>query len=154
MRRTRNRRKEGGSRSDDRGSKVRFKYVEVPEGRGQLKMKVAPMVKLGGSMDPRVNLNTARWGAVLGLIGLGFVLNLWFGALMTVVCQLLDWDPVFWSKWTSISFVVGLYGVHLFGVAGTHLSRGYRSWGVVAIASFWIGVLGWIPIGLLINWLS
>ena len=78
FRRIRNRRKESGSKPEGGDPKVKFNYLEVPEGRGQLKMNVAPMVKLGPTMEPPVNLNSARWGAVLGLIGVGFVLNLWF----------------------------------------------------------------------------
>jgi hypothetical protein len=117
-------------------------------------MKITPMVKLGGSINPPVDLNSVKWGGILGLIAMGFVANLWLGVMMTVIFQIFGQDPGFWEIWTVRSFVIGLYGVHLFGIAGHSLSRGYRSWGVIAITAFWVGLLAWIPLGLLINWLT
>ncbi|MGB6223215.1 hypothetical protein [Haloferula sp.] len=154
-RRPRNRRKEDrGSNPGDGKLSEKFNYVDVPEGRGRLKMNTAPMVKLGGRIDPPIDLKTVRWGGFLGLIAIGFVANLWISVLMSYVCQILGWDPGFWSERIGGAFVIGLYGVHLFGVAGTSLSRGYRSWGVIAIVAFWTGFLGWIPVGLLVSWLT
>ncbi|MEP4078969.1 hypothetical protein [Haloferula sp.] len=153
-RRIRNRRKEHRSETESGEPKVKFNYVDVPEGRGRVKMNVAPMVKLGGTLNPPIDRKTVRWGGVLGLIAMGFVMNLWMGVMLTLIYQLIGWDPSCWVEWTGRSFVIGLYGVHLFGVAGTSLSRGYRSWGVIAIAAFWVGLLGWIPVGMLMSWLS
>ena len=150
----RNRRKKSEPKPEDVTSKVKFNYVEVPEGRGQLKMKVGPMVKLGGTMEPPVERKTALWGAALGLVAMGFVISLWFGMLMSVLFEILGKDPEFWTNWIGGSFVTGLYGVHVFGIAGTNLSRGYRSWGVVAISAFWLSVLGSISIRLLVQWIT
>jgi hypothetical protein len=85
---------------------------------------------------------------------MGFVLNLWGGVLLSIIYQLIGWDPRCWDVWTYRSFIVALYGVHLFGVAGNSLSHGYRSWGVIAIFAFWVSFLGWIPVGILIWWLQ
>lgn len=133
---------------------MKFNYVEVPEGRGRREMQIAPMVKLGGTIEPPIDLKTIRCGGFLGLIAIGLVLNMWMGVLLSIVYQLIGWDPSCWGEWTYRSFIIALYGVHLFGIAGHSLSRGHRSWGVIAIVSFWVSFLGWIPIGLLISWLT
>ncbi|MFC7339296.1 hypothetical protein ACFQY0_19035 [Haloferula chungangensis] len=133
---------------------MKFNFIEVPKGRGQLQMKVAPMVKLGGTIEPPIDLKSIRWGGFLGLIAIGLVMNLWMGVMLGIIYQLIGWDPSCWGEWTGRSFIVALYGVHLFGIAGHSLSRGYRSWGVIGIVSFWVSFLGWIPITLLISWLS
>ena len=153
-RKVRRSRREVREESGDQNPRVKFHYREVPEGKGQREMKIAPMVKLGGSLSPKVDLKSVRWGGFLGLIAIGFVLNLWMGVMLSIIYQLLGWDPTCWSDWTGGSFVIALYGVHLFGIAGHSLSQGYRSWGVMAIVAFWIGLLGWIPVGIVISWLT
>lgn len=143
-------------REDDRPQREpdeRFLYVEVPEGRGQLSLNTVPVPTLGSSSDLQTGPETRSplTGMVLGVISLIFLVQNWLLVGMSMVSGLFGWDSGLWSEHLGFSFVMSLYGVHLFGWFSSYLTDDRWSPGVISIVLFWFGLLGSIPLGFLLS---
>jgi hypothetical protein len=125
--------------------KVKLRVREVSQGPRKLctGSPVSPTLTSLSSGAPKKRNVVGRalgWCAVL------LVTNLWVALLMEWANVLLDLGFEGAGKWVDSSFLVTLYGVHLFGIAGVGLSDEEWSPGHWAIGAFWLGVLGSVPL--------
>ena len=133
--------------------KVKFKFREVKPGRGP-----RPLV-MGGSPDetiikaPPADLPKRKdWvaGEGLGLLAMLTVVHLWAAVGADLVNRLGDFEWWWVNSWMGTAFSIALYGCHLLGIAGCHLSPANRPLGLVAIVAFWLGLLGQVVAGLVL----
>ena len=143
-------------REDDRPqreSSVKFLFEEVPEGRGQLSMNTVSMPVLGSSSDVGMSKKSLLLGKVLGIVSLVFLGQLWLIVVMSFLSGLMEWNWSFWHDCLGWSFPVSLLGVHLFGMFSSNFSDGDITLGQLSIGIFWLGVLIWVPLQIMINFL-
>lgn len=88
-------------------------------------------------------------GTILGSVAALFVVALWVETTMGIIEQIAGED--LFQMGGGSFFAPALYGVHLLGIPGAALSRGGVQVGLIAIAAFWISVLGAIPLGFVVN---